>query len=149
MEGSSVKTFTAEDIKLYQEGLLQVLSEADATTCTDFHSHFLENNLQNAALTHCHVRVLIAELKKIQRLLDGWTMFDNTDACTKQYCCATATHLLLMLATEFNITINRAIAAPTGHGKNLVDGLKACNKQYLKQMMMIITIPGNEETLGK
>jgi hypothetical protein len=40
MEGSSVKTFTAEDIKLFQEGLVPLLSEAEATM--DFHSHFLD-----------------------------------------------------------------------------------------------------------
>jgi hypothetical protein len=59
-------------------------------------------------------------------------MFDNTDGCAKQYCCAPAIHLLSMLAREFNITINRSVGAP-GHGKDLVDGLNACNKQYLKK----------------
>jgi hypothetical protein len=146
MEGSSVKTFTEEDIRAYRDGLLQLLNETDATM--DFHSHFSDDNLQNAASTHCHMRILIADLKKKGRFLEGRTMFDNTDGCAKQYRCATAIHLLSMLATEFNITINRAVGAP-GHGKDLVDGLNACDKQYLKQMMMRITLPGNEETLGE
>ena len=52
-----------------------------------------------------------------------------------------------MLAAEFNFTINCAVADPI-HGKYMVDGLNACKKQYLKQMMMIITFPGNRETIG-
>jgi hypothetical protein len=143
MEGSSARTFRAEAIELFQKGLLEVLGDADATM--EFHSHFSDDNLQNAASTHCHMRVLIEYLKKERTLLDGHTMFDNTDGCAKQYRCATAIHLLSMLATEFNITINRSVGAP-GHGKDLVDGLNACDKQYLKKMMMRITLPGNEQS---
>ena len=143
MEGSSVKTFTTEDINLHQEGLLKLLSEADATM--DIHPQFLDDNPQNDISTHCHIHVLIYDLKKCQRFMDGWMMFDNTDRCAKQYCCATAIHLLSMLTAEFNVTINLAIAAP-GHGNDLVDGINACNKQYLKQMMMRITLLVNEET---
>ena len=62
----------------------------------DFNSHFLDDNLQNAASAHCHMRVLIYDLKKSQILLDGQTMFDNTDECAKQYICATAIHLISM-----------------------------------------------------
>jgi hypothetical protein len=143
MEGSSARTFKAEDIELFENGLLEVLGEADATM--DFHSNFSDNNLQNAVSTHCHMRVLIEHLKKNGTFLDGHTMFDNTDGCAKQYRCATAICLLSMLATEFNITINQSVGAP-GHGKDLVDGLNACDKQYLKKMMMRITLPGTEES---
>ena len=91
------------------------------------------------------MHILIFDLKKGQIFLDGRTMFENTDGCANQYDCATAIHLLSMLATEINITINRAVDAP-GHRQNLVDGMNACDKQYLKQMMMIITLPVNYET---
>jgi hypothetical protein len=92
--------------------------------------------------------VLIEHLKKERPLLDGHTMFNNTDGCAKQYCCATVIHLLSMLATEFNITINQLVGAP-GHGKDLVDGLNACDKQYLKKMMMRITLPGNKQSAAE
>ena len=94
MEGSSVRTFKEEDIKAFQEGTLEVLS---AVATMDFHSHFSDDNLQNAAATHCHMRVLIQHLKLNGRFLDRHTMFDNTDGCAKQYRCATAIHLLSML----------------------------------------------------
>ena len=92
MEVSSVKTFTEEDINLYQEGLLQLLSEADANM--EFHYQFLDNNLQNYASTHCHMRVLIVDLKKNKIFLYGRTMLNNTDGHTKNYCCATVIQLL-------------------------------------------------------
>ena len=49
---------------------------------------------------------------------------------------------------QLNIKINCAIAAPV-HRKDLVDGLNSCDKKYLKQIIMIITFPGNEETIGE
>ena len=143
LEGSTARTFKAEDIESFKQGLLVSLTESDATM--DFHSHFSDDNLQNAASTHCHMRVLIKHLRKNGRFLKGHTMFDNTDSCAKQYRCATAIHLLSMLAVEFNTAINRSVGAP-GHGKDLVDGLNACDKQYLKTMMMRIMLPGNEQS---
>ena len=41
-----------------------------------------------------------------------------------------------MLSTKFNINIDRAIGAP-GHGKDIVDGLNAVDKHYLKKIMRI------------
>jgi hypothetical protein len=143
LEGSTARTFKAEDIESFQQGLLVELTQSDTTM--DFHSHFSDDNLQNAAASHCHMRVLIEHLRKNGRFLKGHTMFDNTDGCAKQYRCATAIHLLSMLAVEFNMAINRSVGAP-GHGKDLVDGLNACDKQYLKKMMMRITLPGNEQS---
>jgi hypothetical protein len=55
MEGLSVCTFKAEDIKSFQEGPLEVLSMANATM--HLHSHFSNSNLQNAAATHSHMCV--------------------------------------------------------------------------------------------
>jgi hypothetical protein len=89
------------------------------------------------------MRGLIEHLKKNRTFLDGHTMFENADGCVKQYCCTASIHLISMLATELNITKNQSVGAP-GHGKDLVDGLNACDKQYLKKMMMGITIPGNK-----
>ena len=145
VEGSSVKKFTSEDIKLYQKGLLWLLYKAHSTV--DFHSHFWGNNLQNASSVHCHIYILLSDLKIIHRFVDGLTMFDNTDWCSKQYLCTTEIELLLMIATELSVWINRAVAGP-GHRKDLIDGLNSCNKHYLKQTMIRVKLPGNEETLG-
>ena len=40
------------------------------------------------------------------------------------------------LSAKYNINIDRAIGAP-GHGKDIVDGLNAVDKHYLKKLMRI------------
>ena len=45
-----------------------------------------------------------------------------------------------MLSTKYNISIDRAIGAP-GHGKDLVYGLNAVDKHYLKKNMRITKKP--------
>ena len=76
--------------------------------------------------------VLVEHLMNIEQVLtDGGCIFDNTDGCAKQYRCATALYLLSVLCASKNVSIDRAIGAP-GHGKDLVDGINAVNKQYLK-----------------
>jgi hypothetical protein len=63
-------------------------------------------------------------------------MFDNTDGFAKQYRCATALHLLSMLSMKHNVIINQAAVAAPRHGKDLIDGLNAVDKMYLKELMM-------------
>ena len=94
------------------------------------------------------MRVLISDLKKSKIFLDVQTMFVNIDRCANQYHCATAIHILSILTTEFNITINRAVDASI-HGKDIVYGLNSYDKKDLNQMMTRITFPGNEETFGE
>lgn len=72
-------------------------------------------------------------------------MFENTDGCTKQYRCGTACFLLSLLAFTHQIVIDRAIGAP-GHGKDIVDGLNATDKQFLSYKMCKIGLPEVNET---
>jgi hypothetical protein len=81
------------------------------------------------------MEVLIVYLKNQSTLKEQGCMFDNIDGCAKQYNCATAVHLLSMLSVKHNITIKQAVAAP-GHGKDLIDGLNAVDKMFLKELMM-------------
>jgi len=48
--------------------------------------------------------------------------------------------LLSLLAVDFGVVISRAIGAP-GHGKDLVDGLNATDKIYLRKKMCMIGTP--------
>jgi hypothetical protein len=138
MEGSTARFFPAEIAEIYREGLRAIQQE---DTETHFHSHFSDGSMQNAATTYCHMEVLILYLKNQSALKEGGYMFDNTDGCAKQYRCATALHLLSMLSVKHNITIDRAVAAP-GHGKDLIDGLNAVDKMYLKELMMRTSVAG-------
>ena len=54
--------------------------------------------------------------------------------------CGTALHLLSVLASEVGITIDRAIGAPA-HGKDIVDGLNATDKIFLRKMFCMIGTP--------
>jgi len=73
-------------------------------------------------------------------LIAGLTVWDDTDGCGKQYRCGTAMYLLSILASKYGIIIDRAIGAP-GHGKDIVDGLNATDKVYLRKAMCMIGTP--------
>ena len=105
-----------------------------------FHSHFSDDSRQDAATTHAHMTELFKTLKSVGELCAGMVDWDDTDGCGKQYRCGTAIYLLSVLASTFDIVIDRAIGAP-GHGKDLVDGLNATDKVYLRQMMCMIGTP--------
>ena len=141
MEGSTTRFFPAEVAEIYRDGL-RALSQEE--TETQFHSHFSDASMQNEATTYFHMEVLILYLKNQAALKERGYMFDNTDGCAKQYRCATALHLLTMLSVKHNITIDRAVAAP-GHGKDLIDGLNAVDKMYLKELMMRTSVAGEAE----
>jgi hypothetical protein len=137
MEGSSVETFCKAAAEAYAAGVWQ-MDEADLRMV--FHSHFSDDSRQDAATTHAHMTVLFDELRSIGELMAGLTVWDDTDGCAKQYRCGTAIYLLSVLASAFDITIDRAIGAP-GHGKDLVDGLNATDKMYLRKMMCMVGTP--------
>ena len=61
-------------------------------------------------------------------------MYCNFDGAAKQYRCSNELFYLYCLATKYAIHIDREISAP-GHGKDVVDGLNAVDKHYLKQVM--------------
>jgi hypothetical protein len=91
------------------------------------------------------MEVLINELLEDGTLESGSsTMWDDTDGCMKQYRSGTAMFLLSYLAHVYDITIDRAIGAPS-HGKDVVDGLNAMDKQFLKWLFRAIAEAGSNE----
>ena len=58
----------------------------------------------------------------------GW---EDTDGCTKKYRCDLAIYLINALSTSYGIIMDRAINSP-GHVNNVVDGINAMDKRYLK-----------------
>ena len=89
--------------------------------------------------------VLFKNLMEKGVLRRGWTVYDATDGCGKQYRSATTLFLLSLIATEFDLTMDRAIGAP-GHGKDIVDGLNATDKMYLKKQMCMIGTPESNDS---
>jgi hypothetical protein len=137
MEGSSVETFCKAAVDAYLAGVWQMKEEELKMA---FHSHFSDESRQDAATTHAHMTALFEHLKAIGELIAGLVIWDDTDGCGKQYRCGTAMYLLSILASTYGIVIDRAIGAP-GHGKDIVDGLNATDKVYLRKAMCMIGTP--------
>ena len=75
---------------------------------------------------------------------------EDTDGCAKQYRSASSLYLMSAISMKYDVVIDRAIGAP-GHGKDVVDGLNAVDKRYLKTAMFRIINPeenGSEKTMN-
>ena len=73
---------------------------------------------------------MLTDLRKNKQLTQRCTIWESTDGYCKQYRCGAALFYLSILSTNFNIIVDRMIGAP-GHGKDVVDGINACDKKYL------------------
>ena len=117
-----------------------VVNGLEGESKLEFHSHFSDESRQDACTTMAHMEVLIEHLLKENHMAEGSTMWDNTDGCGKQYRCGTALYFLSVLAVKHGIIIDRAIGAP-GHGKDIVDGINAIDKEFLRSKMCMIGTP--------
>ena len=70
------------------------------------------------------------------------TIWGNTDCCARQYICASALYLMLVMYKCYSIIIDQRVSA-SGNGKELVDGLNAVAKRYIYQLMSTIQLPGS------
>jgi hypothetical protein len=69
------------------------------------------------------------------------TMWNDMYGCRKQYRCTKAYWLLSHLgASKYDMTFDRAIGAPS-HGKDVIDGINATDKQYLAGSMCLVGTP--------
>ena len=69
-------------------------------------------------------------------------MWDQTDGCAKHYRCSIAYYLMSYLSTSYQNFLDRAVDTP-GHGKYVVDGFNAVQKQYLASCLRISSTPEN------
>jgi hypothetical protein len=146
MEGSSVERYMKEELDLYESG--EIASTSAMTRKMEFHSHFLDCSRQDCSTTHEHMSVLFNGLMEKGILRWRYTVYnatDATDGCGKQYRSATTLFLLSLIATEFDLTFDRAIGAP-GHGKDIVDGLNVTDKMSLQKQMCMIGTPESNDT---
>ena len=75
-------------------------------------------------------------------------MWDQTDGCAKQYRCSIAYYLMSYLSTSYKIVLDRAVDT-TGHGKDVVDGLNAVQKQYLSTCLRMCIAPEKDNIDSK
>ena len=64
-------------------------------------------------------------------------VWEDTDGYAKQYKCALSTYLMTVLSSSYCIIMDWAVNAP-GHGNNIVDGINATDKLYLKGEMELM-----------
>ena len=77
------------------------------------------------------------------RLVSGMsTVWEDTDGFANQYRCDFSLYLMTVLSSSYGIIMNRAINAP-GYWNNVVYGLNATGKYYLKGEMELLFSPGS------
>ena len=80
---------------------------------------------------------LLETFLELGRLVFGMsTVWEDTHGCVKKYMCPLDIYLVTVLLSSYDIIMGRTINAP-GHVNNVVDGLNATEKCYLKVKMEI------------
>ena len=75
-------------------------------------------------------------------------MRDQIDGCANQYKCSIAYYLMSYLSTSYQIVIDRDVDTP-GHGKDVVDGFNAVQKQYLATCLRMCSTPEKDKIDSK
>ena len=104
----------------------------------EFHSNISDENEQDGCDSHAYLFRLFKTFFKSVILVYGMsTVWENTDGCAKQYRFALGIYLINVWSSSYGVIIDRAINAPV-HGNNVVGGINAMDKSYLKGEMEII-----------
>eukprot|EP00957_Ditylum_brightwellii_P086985 6620620-Ditylum_brightwellii.AAC.1 len=64
----------------------------------------------------------------------------DTDSCSKKYRPASSLYLISTICMQYDVVIDNAVGAPR-HGKEVVDGLNAVDKRFLRTAMFRNSIP--------
>ena len=104
----------------------------DSPLKCDFHSYMSDESTQNSATVYCHMTKLCNTLVNDLKLLTRGTgrLLTGTDGAAKQYKSSTSIYFMTLLATTFEIVVDRAIACP-GHGKSTVDSQNGVDKNTI------------------
>ena len=101
----------------------------------DFHSFLSDDKTQMANTVHRHMDQLISKLMKKHILVPGGRLLSGTDGCAKQYRCSNAVYFISVLATKYNIVVDRSISC-SGHGKNEVNAINGVDKNTIYRRSM-------------
>ena len=101
---------------------------------------FSDDNRQDASTTNAYMMKMLDNMRQINQDVSGCTIWESTDGCSKQYRYGDALYFLSYASAKYTIIVDRMIGAP-GHGKDIVDGINACDKRHLKGKMCMIGTP--------
>ena len=155
IEGAYVEGCSLETVESYKNNpTAPVHSEANV----EFFSHLSDDKYQNAATTRAHQCRMFTDLQERGILLKSWPkpgdkdgifpeVQEETDGATKQYRCGDAIFFNSMLSCDYNVAIDRSVAAPT-HGKGRVDAKNGVDKKSISEAMKITDVPEANEGDG-
>ena len=81
-------------------------------------------------------------------MIRGRTIWDQTDGFAKQYRCSISYQLMSYLSKSYQIVLDSDVDKP-GHGKDVVDGFNAVQKQYLATCLRIRSTPEKDKIDSK
>ena len=91
-----------------------------------------DENEQDACDSHAHMFHLLKIFLESGILVSGISkLWEDTDGYANQYRCDLGIYLITVLSSSYGIIMYREINAPD-HGNNVVDGINATDKLYLK-----------------
>eukprot|EP00957_Ditylum_brightwellii_P159306 12126360-Ditylum_brightwellii.AAC.1 len=106
-----------------------------------FYSFLSDDSDQVAATTAAHTELFLNVLLDPNRIeREQSTIMEDTDGYSKQYRFASSLYLISTICIKYGIVIDHAVGAP-GHGKDVVDGLNAVDKRFLRRAMLRNSIP--------
>ena len=140
MEGCCVYSFrkTVNVSNFYDNGGGYFHQSND--TLREFHLHLSDSKLKNAATTTARLYKLLARMVEKKKMIRGWTMWDQTGGCAKQYSCSIAYYMMSFLSKSYKIVLGIAVDT-IGHGKDVVDGFNAVQKWYLATCLRMNSTP--------
>ena len=112
----------------------------DSSSYLQFHSHFSVVIRQDMPTTNAHIMNMIDNMNLNNQEISRCTVWEATDECYNQYCFSVTIYFLSYVSFKHSITIDRMVST-SGHGKNIVDSINACDKRYLKGNMCTIGTP--------
>ena len=116
-------------------------TETDPKMILDFHSFLSDDTTQMASTVYCHMGKLLSLLTDTGQLASGGRVLATTDGCAKQYKCATSIYFMTLLASKYDIVMDRSICCP-GHGKSIVDAVNGVDKNtILRRSMRMVQSP--------
>ena len=112
------------------EGCTVKVSMNDSSSYLQFHSHFSVDIRQDMPTTNAHIMNMIDNMNLNNQEISRCTVWEATDECYNQYCFSVTIYFLSYVSFKHSITIDRMVST-SGHGKNIVDSINACDKRYL------------------
>ena len=118
-----------------QQSFINSIQNDIASTLTSDNES--EYSVKQCFTNNAQMMKMIDNLKLNSQDISGCTVWESTDGCSNQYRCGAILYFFSYVISKYNTKLDRMIGTPT-HEKDIVDGINACDKRYLKGKMCMI-----------